>query len=304
MKKMILVACLTALSMPAMAGNDNSNGGCQGNCSGGSETVNNGGNGGNGYGGNGYGGDASSTGVGIGVGVGLGGEGGQGGEGGRGGAGGSAVALGGGGGSVHGSGNSYNLNKNDATAISGSVSGANAQQGQHQAQSNVGVNSQGQSSTNVLGQSTDASSKNDNRSTASGNTTNVGATTVGGQAASNTTNVSYRTERNAPPVFLGAITPTSCGGSFNAGGSSRDGAGGFGFSWVGKECAIRMVGDRYQQLGMVDTACEVYKSTKAFKTAAKRNPKLANLDCKVAPPQAPVTAPAIVFPETIRKPRG
>src|SRR5688572_26224068 len=110
-------------------------------------------------------------------------------------------------------------------------------------------------------------------------------------------------ERNAPPVFLGAITPTSCGGSFNAGGSSRDGAGGFGFSWVGTECAIRQLGDRYQQMGQVDTACELYSSTKAFKKAAKRNPKLRRLDCSIKPAPAAVIAP--VAPELApRIPRG
>lgn len=137
-----------------------------------------------------------------------------------------------------------------------------------------------------------ASSANDNRSSAAGNTT---VTNVGGD--------STVVERNAPPVFLGAITPTSCGGSFNAGGSSRDGAGGFGFSWVGTECAIRLLGDRYQQLGQVDIACELYSSTKAFKKAAKRNPKLASIDCNAKP--APAAAPVLVAPELApRIPRG
>lgn len=45
----VIAACLMATS--AWAGNDNSNGGCQGNCSGGGTTTNQGGAGGNGYGG-------------------------------------------------------------------------------------------------------------------------------------------------------------------------------------------------------------------------------------------------------------
>jgi hypothetical protein len=300
--KMYVLAVLMLAAFNASATNNGS--GCQGNCpsTGGGTTnneANSHANGGNGYGGDG--GNGTGVGVGVGVGLGLGGEGGKGGAGGQGGDGGSAIASGGHGGSVAGSGNSANLNSNTAK-------GGNASQGQLQGQqqSNVGVNSQGQSSTNVSGSKSiaqqalensnkiNASSANDNRSNASGNTT---ATTV------NVGGDSTLVERNAPPVFLGAITPTSCGGSFNAGGSSRDGAGGFGFSWVGTECAIRQLGDRYQQMGQVDIACELYSSTKAFQKAAKRNPKLASLDCTAKPAPSAVIVP-VSFPLTDRKPRG
>lgn len=254
----------------------------------------------------GAGGSGTGVGVGVGLGVGLGGEGGAGGAGGKGGDGGNAAAFGGAGGdssaALIGSGNS-SAHGGDAKAY-----GGNQEQGQGQSQSNVGLNSQGQSSTNVSGSKSiaqmasentnriNASSKNANQSSASGNTTSTNVTNnIGGD--------STLVERNAPPVFLGALTPTSCGGGFNAGGSSRDGAGALGIQWVGKECRIRMVGDRFHAMGMVDSACEIYKTTKGFRDAAKVNPKLRDLDCTAKPAPAAVVVP--VAPELApRIPRG
>jgi hypothetical protein len=312
--KMTVLAVLMALAFNAGATNNNPPNECGNhgnNCQPG------------GQGGNSSSDSNSSAGaVGIGVGVGLGGEGGNGGSGGAGGNGGSggngyggsAVGLGGSGGdsssAVLGSGNSSNLNNNKAEGGTGVGFGGDQsqgqQQGQGQQQSNVGLNSQGQSSTNVSGSKSisqmalenstrvDASSRNANQSSASGNTT---ATTV------NVGGDSTLVERNAPPVFLGALTPTSCGGGFNAGGSNRDGAAAFGLQWVGKECRIRMVGDRFHAMGMVDSACEIYKTTKGFRDAAKVNPKLRDLDCTVKPEPAAVFVP--VAPELApRIPRG
>ncbi len=259
MKKWILAAALIVACGTSYAGNSN---GCQGNCpsDGGGATAT-GGNatGGNGYGGNGYGtgGDASAVGVGLGVGVGYGGEGGKGGAGGAGGNA-SAVGLGGSGGaggSVHGSGNSNN--RNDATAISGSVSGAD--------------------SASVSGADAKATATN------GGNTITNGAVTQQGGAVSQRggdTNVSYRTERNAPPVYLGQLTATmSCSGSFNAGSSSQGGSGAFGFTWISGDCRSVVTADKFRELGMVDTSCKILKTTKGFKRAAKANPELANIDC-------------------------
>lgn len=200
------------------------------------------------------------------------------------------TANGGTGGAVLASGNSHNDNTNVANGGKGGEGGAgfgfggDAKQGQDQQQGQA----QSSKNTNVNGQAQSANS-NQTQSSYSGanqsqDASNKGVTTIVG---GDTTLV----ERNAPPVFLGAITPTSCGGSFNAGGSSRDGAGGIGFSWVGTECAIRQLGDRYQQMGQVDTACELYRSTKAFQKAAKRNPKLASLDCSVKPAPAAAIVP-------------
>jgi len=129
--------------------------------------------------------------------------------------------------------------------------------------------SQGQSSTNVLGQSTDASSQNDNRSSAAGNTTS--------------TNVSYRSERNAPPVYLGNVAATvSCAGGFSAGSSSQGGAGALGFNWISPDCKTVVAGQNLQSLGMVDVACRVFKTTDGFKRAAKRDPSLNAVDCSIA----------------------
>jgi hypothetical protein len=105
MKTLLAIAVLSA-SFSAFAGNDNSNGGCQGNCptTGGGPVTANGGN---------------STAVGLGVGVGLGGAGGQGGKGGEGG---SAAVFGSGNSSV----------KNDNSNVGLNLQGQ--QQGQHQDQ--------------------------------------------------------------------------------------------------------------------------------------------------------------------------
>lgn len=285
-KKLVLAAALMLAVFSAHAGNDNNNDGCQGNCSGGgSDVTANGGDGGNGYGGNGYGGDASATGVGIGVGVGLGGEGGQGGEGGRGGSGGSAVALGGSGGSVNGSGNSANLNANTAK-------GGSAEQSQAAISGSKSIAQM--ASENSLKNKVNASSANDNRSSAAGNTT---VTNVGGD--------STLVERNAPPVFLGNLTATmSCAGGFNAGASDRNGSGAFGFTWISADCRSVVIGREFVGIGMPDVACRVWKTTKGYKRAVKADPSLANVDCAVKAAAVIVPAPAVTFPETSRKPRG
>lgn len=281
--KIVLAAILLAASFGASATNNNPPNECGNhgnNCqpSGGSNEANSHANGGNGYGGSGTG-----VGVGVGLGIGQGGAGGEGGEGGRGGAGGTAISGGGAGGSVLGSGNSSNLN---------SAKGGDASQGQLQGQqqSNVGVNSQGQSSTNVSGSKSiaqmasentvNASSQNANQSSSAGNTTVVGGD-------------STLVERNAPPVFLGAVMPTNCGGSVQAGGSTTSGAGAFGFSYVGRECEKRMVADRFQQYGQVDVACRIMKTSKAFKAAVKDDPSLASIDCAMKPAPMPVVSPVV-----------
>lgn len=220
-------------------------------------------------------------------------------NGGTGGQGGDATAYGGTGLANASVGDVRNTNTNTALGGQGGTGiglGGSAaqgqQQGQGQQQSNVGINGQDQhqsaTAVGVNGQkqsnenTVDASSQNDNRSTASGNTTNVGATTVGGQKASNTTNVStsYVSERNAPPVYLGQLTATmSCSGSFQAGGSQTGGSGAFGFTWISGDCRSVVAADKFRELGMVDTACKILKTTKGFKRAAARDRSLANVDC-------------------------
>jgi hypothetical protein len=258
MKRLIFTVFLIAMCGTASAGNSN---GCQGNCpsDGGGDLTANGGNGYGGTGGIGYGGaggDSSAVGVGVGIGLGgsaTGGQGGAGGEGGRGGnggAGGSGYGFGGAGGdggNVVGSGNSANLNHNDANAVSGASSKAEQS----------------------LSNATDASSRNDNRSAATGNAT--------------TTVVSTKVERNAPPVYLGNIAATvSCAGGFNAGSSSTGGAGALGFTWISPDCKQVVAGDKMLSLGMADTACKIFKATDGFKRAARRDPSLRDVSCAVA----------------------
>ena len=283
-RNLALLAILLALSLPAAAGNDNNPPNECGNH--GNNCGNGGGDDGNAAGGNGYGGNGTGIGVGIGVGVGQGGQGGAGGEGGRGGSGG--VGLGGDGGSVLGSGNSNNLNSNKAEGGTGIGFGgdANQAQGQQQGQAQTSKN------TNVLGQAVDASSANDNRSNAAGNTTS--------------TVVSFKDERNAPPVYLGQLSATmSCSGSFNAGSSSPGGAGAFGFTWISGDCRSVVAADKFRELGMIDTSCKILKTTKGFKRAAKADPTLASIDCAIKPtPAAAIIPPPQASAYAPRIPRG
>lgn len=99
---------------------------------------------------------------------------------------------------------------------------------------------------------------------------------VGGQS----TSIKFEDVANAPPVFLGNVSATmSCAGGFNAGGSSQDGSGAFGFTWVSSDCRSVVSADKFRELGMVDTACKILKTTKGFQRAAKRDPSLNDIDC-------------------------
>ena len=109
----------------------------------------------------------------------------------------------------------------------------------------------------------DARSHNDNRS------------------QGNTTSVSYRTERNAPPVYLGAIAPTvSCAGGLNAGASSQGGSGAFGFTWISADCKQTVAGQNMAAIGETRMACEIFRQTDGFKRAARRNPALNEIACR------------------------
>lgn len=186
-----------------------------------------------------------------------------GGQGGRGGDGGNALAFGGAGGK-----------------------GGDANQGQLQGQhqSNVGINGQQQTAKSDQSQSSSTSTSTDtstSTSTAQSQQANNAGNSqqVGGQS----TNIKFEDVANAPPVFLGNITSTmSCAGGFNAGGSSQDGAGALGFSWVSGDCRSVVAADKFRELGMVDTACKILKTTKGFKRAVKSDPSLADVSCSIA----------------------
>jgi hypothetical protein len=145
MKTLLAIAVLSA-SFSAFAGNDNSNGGCQGNCptTGGGPVTANGGN---------------STAVGLGVGIGLGGAGGQGGKGGEGG---SAAVFGSGNSSV----------KNDNTNLNANIQGQ--QQHQDQTQTAKGGNASATGGNATGGSGGYAVSGNSSaQGNGSGNATNV-----------------------------------------------------------------------------------------------------------------------------------
>lgn len=162
----------------------------------------------------------------------------------------------------------------NAYASGGSAFGGNAHQGQaqQQGQSQTSVNGQSQSNRSETNTSTQQS-----QSSSSFNAGN--AQNVGGQS----TNIKFEDVANAPPVFLGNITSTmSCAGGFNAGGSSQDGSGALGFSWVSGDCRSVVAADKFRELGMVDTACRILKTTKGFKRAAKSDPSLNDVSCTIA----------------------
>lgn len=152
--------------------------------------------------------------------------------------------------------------------------GGSAHQGQQQGQgqSQTSVNGQSQSNRSETNTSTQQ-----NQSSSSFNAGN--AQNVGGQS----TNIKFEDVANAPPVFLGNITSTmSCAGGFNAGGSSQDGSGALGFSWVSGDCRSVVAADKFRELGMVDTACKILKTTKGFKRAVKSDPSLNDVSCTIA----------------------
>lgn len=159
---------------------------------------------------------------------------------------------------------------------------ANQSQGQHQ--SNIGINGQSQSNTGVNKQGQEQSASSD-QSQSQGIQSSIGATgsgnatNVGGQ----NTSVSFKTERNAPPVYLGGLTATmSCSGSFQAGSSSQGGSGAFGLSWISGDCRSVVAADKFRELGMVDTSCRILKTTKGFARAAKKDPSLKDISCEVS----------------------
>lgn len=211
------------------------------------------------------------------------------------------TANGGAGGAVLASGNSHNDNTNVANGGRGGEGGAGfgfggeAKQGQDQQQGQA----QSSKNTNMNGQAQSANS-NQTQSSYSGANQSQDASNKG---VSNSTSVRFEDVANAPPVYLGNISATmSCAGGFNAGGSSQDGAGALGFSWISNDCRSVVAADKFRELGMVDTACRILKTTKGFKRAAKADPTLASVDCTakpaktaaiVPPPQASAYAPRI-----------
>jgi hypothetical protein len=253
MKRYILLAALLLACLPALAGNSNANpcGNNGNNCNpaGGGATAT----GGDAYASGGtsiagaaagaLAGAASNAQVGDITNIAAGGQGGRGGDGGN------ALAFGGAGGE-----------------------GGNAQQGQAQGQKQSATAAQQQ------GQSSQTSTSTEQHQAATA--TNAGnSQQVGGQS----TNIKFEDVANAPPVFLGNISATmSCSGGFNAGGSSQDGSGALGFSWVSGDCRSVVAADKFRELGMVDTACKILKTTKGFKRAVKSDPSLADVSCSIA----------------------
>jgi hypothetical protein len=296
--RLTILAVLLAASFGAQAGNDNSNGGCQGNCSGGQP------------------GNASATGGDAFAGAAAGAVAGSA----SGAVSGSSSSIGdvrntANGGAVVGSGNSSSISHGgdggSAVALGGAGGrGGEANQGQAQQMAqgqtskNTNVNGQAQSATADQRQSNandvDASSANDNRSSANGN-----ATTVGGQQVNISTHV--QAKRNAPSISAGTVFPTaSCKGGFGIGGSGAAGGGLVNFSTTDKECQTILLGDHFAAIGMPETACDLFMTTKTWARALKKNPALKVVcDKPVEAPAKPTAPPVLMAPElAARIPRG
>lgn len=172
--------------------------------------------------------------------------------------------------------------------------GGSAHQGQAQGQQ------QGQITDVRQGQLTavDASSANDNRSTASGN-----ATTVGGQSVNINTHV--QAKRNAPSISGGTVFPTaSCKGGFGIGGSGPAGGGLLNIATTDKECQTILLGDHFAAIGMPETACDMYKTTKTWDRAVAKNPNIrAACDAPAPAAAAPVAPPVVEYTQP-REARG
>lgn len=211
-----------------------------------SGTVNQGGTG-NGYGGQGGSAVAGASAGAVGVGVGLGGAGGSGGAGGAGGNGG----LGGAGGSVAGSGNSANSNVNTAK-------GGNAQQGQAQ------------------------SSRNDNKSSAAGNTTavNVGGDYYDAARIPVATAAAWAAPATAPcyATWGGGVQTAVVGASVTGGTKDQD-------------CSTMEVARRADLMGEKEIAREVMCDLAQYRAARARRGDPCTAD------KAEAQTAAVVAPE-------
>lgn len=149
---------------------------------------------------------------------------------------------------------SSNTNVNANTNVSSATGGA--------ATSNA-TGGNGYGGTGFGGQ---ASANADNRSSASGNTTTV-------------TGDTYEAKRNAPSIAGSIVFPSaSCKGGFGIGGSGVNGGGLLNVATTDKECQTILLGDHFATIGHRDVACELFKTTKAWDRALKKNPNL-TADC-------------------------
>lgn len=125
------------------------------------------------------------------------------------------------------------------------------------------------------------------------------STATGGSAENNgNANVEissvYKGVRNAPSVALGSVYPTAtCQGGLGIGGSGVNGSGLLNFSFTKKECETVVLAQNFAAIGMPETSCDILKTTKAWKRAAKANPKIqADCDARGKYEVVPVTEQA------------
>jgi hypothetical protein len=123
-------------------------------------------------------------------------------------------------------------------------------------------------------QSTSAASQNQTQSAVSG----AEATNAG-----NSQSVNTKVERSAPSLGQGGLYNSGCGAGVNGGGSSPGGAGFLGATWTTHDCYLFLLAQRYESIGMADTACDVLNSTRAARKAFERL-GIERPDCKLRQP--------------------
>jgi hypothetical protein len=74
----------------------------------------------------------------------------------------------------------------------------------------------------------------------------------------------------ATSLGQGGLYNSGCGAGVNGGGSSPGGAGFLGATWTTHDCYLFLLAQRYESIGMADTACDVLNSTRAARKAFER----------------------------------
>lgn len=182
--------------------------------------------------------------------------------------------------------------------------------GQHQ--SNVGVNTsvndlsnrnvngqgQGQHQGQGQDQSQSASSDQSQTQSAASNQDQSQSANNEGNSQSTTINQSYKAVRNAPSFAIASVYPTAgCQAGVSLGGSGVNGGGGLAFSLTKKECEAVVLAQNFAAIGMPDTSCDILKTTKAFKRAAKQIPALKDVSCEPKAPPSEFKSSATVTPD-------
>lgn len=136
----------------------------------------------------------------------------------------------------------------------------------------------------------------DAQSTADASQSQTQSSVSGAEAtnAGNSQSVNTKVERSAPSLGQGGLYNSGCGAGVNGGGSSPGGAGFLGATWTTHDCYLFLLAQRYEAIGMPDTACDVLNSTRAARKAFER--------LGIEPPDCKLKKPAEVVIESHSQP--